>query len=314
MSAYRFVLTFLFVVAGLALWPLAYDQRYILHIGVICAIYTILALSMNLMLRTGLVSLGHAALMAIGAYASALATMRLGLPFVPALLGAGFLVALVAALVGPIFLRVRGVYFILLTFAFAQVVLLNFMEWVDPFGGNSGLSNIPPPSLFGIVIRTPLAFYWLALSVAALSFLAVRGIYLSTLGTMIDALREEERLASSLGLNAMGFQIVIFCISGFFAGLSGSLYAHYMTFISPDAFGTGVVTDIILINVFGGVTSPIGPVVGSLILVPLPELLREAQKYQVLAYGLLLIALQLFLPDGLVGFARSLRARLAGPA
>jgi len=303
----KFALGLTFAIAVLVAWPFLIDQRFIIHIGVMIALFTTLSLSMNIMLRIGQLSMVHAAFMGLGAYGSALLMMRLSLPFWLAFLGSGLIVAVLAGLVGPIFLRIKGVYFVLLTFALSQVIVFNFIEWVDLFGGNNGLSGIPRPSIFGIVIREPREYYFLALALAASSFVLVRAIYRSEWGVVIDAINEDEMLSRSLGVNAMAFRWILFCLSGFLAGLSGSVYAHYLTFLSPDAFSFLTVVDIILMNVLGGMASPFGPVIGAIVLVPLPELLRNTAQYQTLAYGVLLLVLQLFLPDGIIGLVQRLR-------
>jgi branched-chain amino acid transport system permease protein len=303
----KFALGLTFAIAVLVTWPFLLDQRFIIHIGVMIALFTTLSLSMNIMLRIGQLSMVHAAFMGLGAYGSALLMMRLSLPFWVSFFGAGLIVAILAGLVGPIFLRIKGVYFVLLTFALSQVIVFNFIEWVDLFGGNNGLTGIPRPSIFGFVIREPREYYFLALALAATSFVLVRAIYRSEWGVVIDAINEDEMLSRSLGVNAMAFRWVLFCLSGFLAGLSGSVYAHYLTFLSPDAFSFLTVVDVILMNVLGGMASPFGPVIGAIVLVPLPELLRNTAQYQALAYGILLLVLQLFLPDGIIGLVQRLR-------
>jgi branched-chain amino acid transport system permease protein len=303
----KFALGLMFAIAVLVAWPFLIDQRFIIHIGVMIALFTTLSLSMNIMLRIGQLSMVHAAFMGLGAYGSALLMMRLSWPFWASFFGAGLIVAVLAGLVGPIFLRIKGVYFVLLTFALSQVIIFNFIEWVDLFGGNNGLTGIPRPSIFGFVIREPREYYFLALALAVASFVLVRAIYRSEWGVVIDAINEDEMLSRSLGVNAMAFRWILFCLSGFLAGLSGSVYAHYLTFLSPDAFSFLTVVDVILMNVLGGMASPFGPVIGAIVLVPLPELLRNTAQYQALAYGVLLLVLQLFLPDGIIGLIQRLR-------
>jgi branched-chain amino acid transport system permease protein len=303
----KFASGLIIAVAVLIVWPLLIDQRFIIHIGVMIALFATLSLSMNIMLRIGQLSMVHAAFMGLGAYGSALLMMRLAWPFWAAFLGSGVIVTVLAGLVGPIFLRIKGVYFVLLTFALSQVIVFNFIEWVDLFGGNNGLTGIPRPSIFGLVMREPRQYYFFALALAGASFVLVRAIYRSEWGVIINAINEDELLSRSLGVNAIAFRWSLFCLSGFLAGLSGSIYAHYLTFLSPDAFSFLTVVDVILMNVLGGMASPIGPVIGAIVLVPLPEMLRNTAQYQVLAYGVLLLALQLFLPDGIVGLVRRLR-------
>lgn len=286
--------------AGLAAWPFVIDAPFIVHIAIMIAIYAVLALSMNLMLRIGQLSLAHGAFMGLGAYASALLSMRLHVPFPLAFLAAGVGVAMVAAIIGPIFLRIRGVYFVLLTFAFGEIVQLVFIEWVGVFGGNNGMFGIPKPSLFGIHLVTKPAIYVLALAFALASLALVRALFRSQVGSVIGSLDENELLSRAIGIDAPRYRLAVFAFSAFLAGLAGSFYAHYLTFISPEAFGFWTPVNMVVVNVLGGILSPWGPVLGSVLLVPLPEILRDVRQYQVLAYGLLLIGFLLFLPNGLV--------------
>lgn len=290
--------------AALALWPFVVDQPFYVHMGVMIAMWIVLALSMNLMLRIGQLSLAHGAFMGLGAYASALATMRLGFPFPLAFVSGGLVAAVAAAIVGPIFLRVRGVYFVLLTFAFGEVIVLTFVEWVEVFGGNNGLFGIPRPTLFGYQMTAKATFYLFAFVFAMLTFMVIRAIYKSEIGAVITSLDDNEMLTRSIGIDASRYRLGVFCFSAALAGLAGSFYAHYLTFISPEAFGFWTAVNMVVMNVLGGIASPWGPVLGALVLVPLPEFLRDAQQYQVLSYGLLMIVFLLFLPDGLVGLAR----------
>ena len=292
------------VLAALVAWPYVFDRPFFVHMGVMVALWVVLALSMNLMLRIGQLSFAHGAFMGLGAYASALATMRLDVPFPVAFLSGGAVAALAAGIVGPIFLRIRGVYFALLTFAFGEVVVLTFVEWVGVFGGSNGLFGIPRPDLIGYRLTTKPSLYLFALAFAVLAFAAVRAIYRSELGAVIGSLDENEMLTRSVGIDAARYRLAVFCTSAALAGWGGAFYAHYLTFISPEAFGFWTSVNMVVINVLGGIASPWGPVLGALLLVPLPEFLRDARQYQVLLYGVLLMLFLLFLPDGMTGLAR----------
>lgn len=290
-------------------WPFVIENRYVTHIGVLVGISTTLSLSLNMMLRIGQLSVAHAAFMGLGAYTSALLSMRLGVPFLLAFPAAGLLVAAFAAAIGPVFLRVKGVYFVLLTFALGEGIVLVFQEWVSLFGGNNGIHGIPKASLFGWAMLTPRSYYLFALCLAALAFTVAVVVFRSALGAVLDSLNENEDLSRSLGVNARSYRVCVFALSGFFAGLAGSVYAHYTGFLSPEAFSFWTFVDLLVINVIGGIASPIGPVLGAILLVPLPELLRDAKQYQMLTYGLLLMTFVLFFPTGILGGIRGLRQR-----
>ncbi|MCC2595851.1 branched-chain amino acid ABC transporter permease [Pusillimonas sp. MFBS29] len=290
-------------------WPFVLNNPFLTHIGVLFWMFTLLALSMNLMLRMGQLSLAHGALMGLGAYGSALLMMRLNVPFVLAFPASGLIGALFALITGPIMLKIKGVYFVLLTFAFGEIVILTFIEWVDLFGGNNGLFGVPRASFFGIALKERWAYYLFALVLAALAYLGVRALYKSEVGAVIDALDTDEDLARSLGVNALRYRLVVFTISGFLAGIAGGFYASYYTFVTPDGFTFWTAVNAIIMNVLGGIALPIGSVLGALLIVPLPEILRDAKEYQNLAYGVVLIIFLLFLPNGFIGAYRQYRER-----
>jgi branched-chain amino acid transport system permease protein len=305
---------FLSIIAVLAVLPFLLRAPFLTHIGVMVGLYTTLALSMNLMLRIGQISFAHGAFMGLGAYGSALLMMRLGLPFPVAFFGAALAVTLLAWLVGQVFLRIRGVYFVLLTFAFGEIIVLIFIEWVSLFGGSNGLAGVPRPGLFGHEIQTRDGFYLLALALATFAYASVRALYRSELGAVITSLDENEALTRSLGIDSRQYRLLTFCFSAFLVGLSGALYGHYLTLVTPEDYGFWVPVNLVVINVIGGVTHPIGSVLGALLLVPLPEFLRDAKQYQVLLYGILLIVFLLFMPDGLYGVIQKFRRRNSGRA
>ncbi len=290
----------------LAFWPFVVNNSFFTHIGVLVWLFAILALSMNLMIRMGQLSFLHGALMGLGAYGSALLMMRLHLSFELAFLASGLIGALFALITGPIMLRVKGVYFVLLTFAFGEVIVLTFVEWVDLFGGNNGLFGVPKASFFGYRIVDRSYYYLLAFVLAALAYIWVKRIYKSEIGTVIDALDVDENLARSLGVSVLAYRLLVFVISGFMAGLAGGFYASYYSFVTPDGFTFWTSVNVIVMNVLGGIATPIGPILGALLLEPLPEILRDAKEYQTLAYGLVLIVFLLFLPDGIVGLYKKI--------
>jgi len=294
------------VVAG---WPFVLKNSFLTHIGTLVWLFTLMALSMNLMLRIGQLSLAHGAIMGLGAYGATLMMMRLDVPFALAFVGSGLIGALFVLITGPIMLRIKGVYFVLLTLAFGEIVNLTFVGWVDLFGGNNGLFGVPHASLFGFVLKERSSYYLFALILAALAYAGIRLLYDSEMGSVVDALDKNEELARSLGLNAPRYRLVIFTISGFIAGIAGGFYASYYTFVTPDAFVFWTAFNAVVMNVLGGIASPIGPILGAVLLTPLPELLRDANQYQTLLYGIVLIIFLIFVPEGICGAYRRYRYR-----
>jgi branched-chain amino acid transport system permease protein len=286
-------------VAAIACVPWLWDSRYVFHIATMAAIMIPLAASMHLMLAIGQLSLAQAAFMGIGAYTSALLTMSLGVPALIALVCGGILAGIVAGVTGPIFLRIKGVYFVLLTFAFGQIVNLLLQDWVSLTGGNSGLYGIPKITVFGLRIASVQHFYLLALAFAAIVILALRAIEKSDIGAILESLNTNEMVSRSLGASALSWRIATYVTSAFIAGVSGGLYAFYIGFLSPDPFGFRLVVDLIVMNVVGGIGTVFGPLLGAIFIVPLPELLRGAREYQLLIYAGVLIVFILFFRQGL---------------
>lgn len=296
-------------VAALALWPLAAGQpKFALHVAIMVVLYASLAMSMNLMLRMGQLSLAHGALFGLGAYTSAILTRDYGWPMPLAFLAAGLVPALVAFITGPVFMRIKGVHFALLTFALGEVVVLCFVEFNTIFGGNSGFGQIPAATLGGFLPATRYGTYLLALGFGVLVYLGLRALYRSELGVVASSLHLNEALVTACGLEALRFRVAVFALSACIAGWTGSLYAHYQGYISPDSFGFWTAVNAIIMNVLGGAGVLIGAVIGALILIPLPELLRDLQQYQRLIYGVTLMALLLFMPQGLSGLAQRIAA------
>lgn len=287
-------------IALLALGLLIVGDRYFLHMATMVCLMIPLALAMYLTVKMGQLSLAQAAFMGLGAYSAALFAMRLGLPPLIGVILGGIIPALFAAVLGPIFLRIKGVFFVLLTFAFAQIVNLVFQEWTALFGGNGGLYGIPKFNIFGYRISGPAQFYVLSLAFAVVTYIVTKRIDTSDIGKIVDSLNKDEMLSQSLGLNVQMWRLAIFVFGAFMTGIAGGLYAFYIGFLSPDAFGFRTIIDLIVMIVIGGSGAALGPVLGALVIVPLPELLREAREYQLLAYGLSLALILLFQPRGIM--------------
>lgn len=288
------------VVILISIVPWIWDNGYIFHIAVMTAIMIPLAASMNLMLKVGQLSLAQAAFYGIGAYGAALLSMRLGIPTLLSLFLGGLLAAGFALVLGPIALRIKGVYFVLLTFAVTMIVNLILQDWVSLTRGNSGLTGIPRLNVFGFTVRTVEHFYVVALAYAALVFAGIWIIERSDIGAIYQSMEENDMVTRSLGGNAMAWRIATFVLSAFIAGVAGGIYAYYLKFLSPDPFGFRMLVDLIVINTVGGPSTIFGPLIGAIIMVPLPELLRDFEAYRLLAYGGCLIFFVLFFRRGLV--------------
>ena len=293
--------------------PLYVNNSYVLHIVIIAAIWIILTTSMHLLLTTGLFTLGHAAFMGVGAYASALLTMKAGWSFWLALPMAGIIAALLAATVGSIFLKVKGLLLAMITFAFGEAVLLTLTHWPGPPDGITGIPVPNPiviPSVITIEFVGKAPFYFLVLFITVVTVFILYRIEKSRLGRIFACINENDALTESAGVNVHLFRLISFCIACFFAGIAGSLYAHYHTYAAPKEFSVWASTLIFLFCVIGGTRSLAGPVVGALFLTAIPELLRGARTYQSLMYAVLVLGVVFLLPDGLTSLPDRLRQLL----
>lgn len=280
----------------LVAWPIFVREVFFTYIGTLVLLYTIGAASLHLVLRIGHLSLGHAAFMGLGGYTSALLTTRLGWPFAPALLASGLVPAAVALIVGPIVLRLRGVYFVLITFTLGEVVRLVFNEWQSLTGGADGIFRIPPPHP---LLADKRAYYYLALVMATVCVGVVARILSSQTGRYIDAIREGERLAQSSGVPVLRFKVLIFTVACGLVGLQGSLLAHFITFVAPGSYTFNESLNLLVMNVIGGMGGLTGPLIGAAFLTALPEFLRGWVELQRVLYGVVLIVVMLFVPGGL---------------
>ncbi len=283
--------------------PFWVRNPYHLHVLIMSGIFTILALSLNLLLGyTGQLSLGHAAFFGIGAYTSALITLRWEWPFWPALAAAALASGLAGWAIGRLALRVRGAYFVLVTISFAGVISLVSVNWMDLTNGPLGLPGVPAPELGPWSLRTKTAYYYLVLAAATLAYLVCARVVRSRVGRALVALRENEPLAESVGIDSTRYLVLATVLSAGMAGVAGSLYAHYTRFVSPEVFLFSYTVTMVIMVVAGGKGTLAGPVVGAVLFTVLPEALREAMawQWQLLAYGVLLILLVFFLPRGIV--------------
>jgi len=292
--------------------PLWLPSPYYLHVLIIAGIFAILALSLNLLLGyAGLLSLGHAAFFGIGAYASALLALRLAWPF-----AAGFVIGVAVAggsgyLTGRLAIRLRGAYFVLVTLSFAGVVSLVSVNWMDLTNGPLGLPGVPPAELLGFAFATKRSVYYLVLAVAAGAYLLCARLVRSRIGRALIALRENEPLAASVGVDGTRYLALATALSAALAGAAGSLYAHYTRFVSPEVFLFSYTLTMVVMVVAGGKGTLVGPVVGAVVFTVLPEVLRElvAWQWQMLLYGTFLLLTVFFLPQGVVPTLAAWRER-----
>jgi branched-chain amino acid transport system permease protein len=301
----------------LFLVPLLWKSLYWIHILILTGLNVLLAVSLRALLRTGQISLGTAGFMLLGAYSSALLAIKLGLSFWITLPLGGLLAAIVALIVGYPFLRAKGIYFAILTVMLAEVSRLIAWYWPSLTGGSAGLQDIPPPdpiSIPGIIILTfdtKIAYYYLMLVIVIVCLTILYRIERSWLGLMWSAINEADNLAQAVGINIMGHKMLIFCVSSFFMGVAGALYAHYMGTLSPygtpgTPFGFTASIYVLIYVVVGGETRFAGPIIGAIVLTIVPELVRGLQEYVPLIFGGLFIIIVLLMPEGITSLSAPL--------
>jgi len=279
--------------------PFFLANAFYVHLAVLICLNVAIVGGLALICRTGQLPLGHGAFIGLGAYAAVTATMRAHWPFWLGAVGGTLFAALLAALLGWVILRLRGVYFVLVTFAFAELVRLVMLDWPSLTGGANGIAGIPPAALFGFEFDTKVRFYALALVLAVTVIVFLHVFFTTPTGHAVDAVAENPALAEASGLSVHRIQLLAFSIGSGIAGLGGALYAHYVGFVSPESFNTALSVAMIVMLVIGGRQSVWGPVIGALVLTPLPELFRGAVQTQHVFYGAALILILRFLPGGL---------------
>lgn len=282
---------------------------YLIHILILVGIYAVLARSLDLLAGyTGLLSMAQGAFFGLGAYTSALLAVRAGASFPVGLLAGMSLAALASLMVSLPSLRLHDDYFVMATFGYQLIVYSVFNNCVALTRGPLGIPGIPPPAIFGLTFRAPTACLLLVGLCAAIAYLVVCLLTRVAYGRVLRAIREDEVLAQSLGKNTLRFKASAFMVSAALAASAGSLYAHYVTYISPASFGIMESILVLSMLVIGGAGSFWGPLVGAAVLVTLPEALRfvgmpsaVAANVRQILYGAALVGFMLWRPQGLLG-------------
>ncbi len=291
----------------LLLLPL-FIGEYILLLLILICINVLLASSLRVSLNAGQLNFGIPAFYSIGAYVSTLMVMKLGVPWIVAFFAAGILAALASLIIGYPSLRLKHVYFLILTLAFVEIIRMVTTRWRSLTGGVFGLSHIPPLSIAGIEIATKVPQYYFTLFVTLVILFVLYRLENSRFGLTIKSIRQQEDLGETVGISTYRYKILAFAISSFSAGLTGSLYAHNMGFIEPVLFSFMLASFVFVYCFVGGLGRFSGPILGALTLSLLTEPLRGLLYYERIFYAVVLISVLLFLPDGLL----SLPARLSG--
>jgi len=308
-------LCYLAILAILISIPLWVTHQYYLHVLIIMLLYSIVALGLRLIWRTGQVSLAQAGFMAIGAYATSLMVKKLGFSFWLALPLGGVTSAVIAIAIGIPTLKLRGSYFFLVTFAIGEAVRL-FLSyvWRPFFGGPNGIDKIQPPDtifipgLATLEFGSKISYYYLVLVVFIIIFLLMRRIDTSRIGSTILALRDAEDLAEAVGIPTMRYRVFAFATGCFCAGIAGGIYAPYHTQISPVSFTMIQSTEFLAYVVVGGGGNALGPVIGTVMLEFIGEVVRGVGEYEIVISGFLMILVMIFMPAGMLGLPKIIRS------
>ena len=286
------------VVALLMLLPLVGGDYYVYILALVFT-NVILSASLRPSLTCGQLNIGHSAFMCIGAYTSALLAKNLAVPFELSLLGGAVLAAVVGLAIGYPSLRLRGVYFAMVTVAFVEATRLVAQIWVPLTRGNAGLSGVPKPSILGMTLATRTSQYYLALCLMLLVLLILYKLEYSRLGLVWKSIGMADDLAQSLGVNIANYKLLAFTLGCFFAGVAGAFYAHFIRFLFPPEFGFLLATNILVYNFVGGRGHFAGPIVGAVFLSLLSEPFRGS-PYETIFYSIVMLLTILFLPGGLI--------------
>lgn len=282
---------------------------YLIHILILISIYGILGLSLNLIVGyAGLLSITQAAFYGIGAYVTAILLTTTGLNFFVSLLLGIIITGIISLLIGYVLSKFNDDYYALGSFGFNVIIYSIFLNWQDLTRGPLGIPGITRPSIFGFTFSDNFSFLILAVIIGLVIYGICSYITNSSFGRVLKAIREDEQAIKVFGYNTLWYKLAIFVIGAMMASVAGGLFASYISFIDPSTFTLNESIFILAIVILGGLANNKGAVLGAVVLILLPEILRfvgfpsdiAAQMRQV-TYGLILILLMLYRPQGMVG-------------
>src|SRR5437016_2513852 len=289
-----------------------YGDDYVTSVGVSVLTFAMLGLGLNIVVGyAGLLDLGYAAFFAIGAYTTAILTVKLGqnfwLTLVPAIVFAGT----AGGILGYPTLRLRSDYLAIVTLGFGEIVRILFTNW-DYVDGPNGVWNIPWPSVFGFDLVDQSSYYFIAVILVVISLIFARNLSFSRLGRGWVAVREDEFAAESVGVPTHNLKLLAYMMGGMWAGLAGAFFASRVSAINPSSFTFQLSAQILILIIIGGLGSLPGVILGAIVVVGFPEMLRGLQNGRFLIFAALLILIMLFRPGGLWPHVRARRAPFVG--
>jgi branched-chain amino acid transport system permease protein len=296
-------LTYLIAIVLSCSIPLLIRNEYHLEIFIQLCIFVIVALGLNpLTGYTGQLSLGHAAFCAIGGYLSGWISIHLHLPFLVTFLIASVVTGVMGYLIGFTVLKTKGPYLAMITIGLGEIIRLLIVNVPSITGGPMGMTRIPLPRIVSYEFSTTRSKAYLAIAAIYGCIVLIRRIMSSKVGRAFLAIRDNEDAAAAMGINTHLYKTLSFGLSTLIAGMAGSLYAHIYTVLSPEVFNMDLSVQFLAMVVLGGMGTLMGPILGTIFLVTLPEALRGLAKYQMLIYGIMLMLFMCFLPYGFTGF------------
>lgn len=305
--------TSIIALAAAAALPRVVSAGYGIQLLNMALIYSILTLGFFVLFGlTGIFAVSQVAFWGLGAYTAAILMVSYHWSFWAAILAAIAVTSLAGVLLGLPTLKLRTHYLTMATIGFAETVRLLAVNLDKLTGGPNGIRSIPAPELGSLVLNTPFKMYYLSLAVLALVVLALHRLKGSRLGRAMQSIRDDELAAEAMGVNVTRIKVLAFSLSGAVGGIAGALYASLASFISPDAFTLEVTVQVIAMLMIGGRDSIPGAIAGAVLLTYLPEWLRGLKDWYMAIYGLGLLIILIFLPEGLAGMGRRVYARLGG--
>jgi len=309
------------LMAALAVLPFLSGQ-YVSYLVCLVLINIVSTTGLNILTGfTGLVSLGQAAFMGVGAYTVAILEINAGTPFILNLLVAGIVAALVGMVVGLPSLRVKGLYLAIATIAASVILHFVFANWTAVTGGVSGLS-MPPATIFGIELVQPNQVYWIIMPVTVVMLFGAANLFRSRIGRAFIAIRDRDISAEVLGIRLLRYKLLSFAISSFYAGVAGGLWAYFFRVITPESFPLMMSIFFLAAIIVGGMGSILGGILGAIFMTMVPEVLKMMvgvlspiwpdavavmSPVRIIVFGALIILFLIFEPDGLAEIWRNIR-------
>jgi branched-chain amino acid transport system permease protein len=299
--------------AALLAVPMVTGQAYGLQVVNTIAVYVLLAMSMNILLGyVGQIAFGHAGFLGLGAYTTALLAINGGVSFWVAFPASCLVAGLVGLVVGLPALLVKGHYLAMVTLGFGEILRLTMLNWRSVTNGPNGLYPVPPATLFGLAVDTEVRFFYLAWACLVVAQVVCHRLRFSRLGRAMLAVKRDELAASVAGISVARVKLTGFFISAVLAGAAGSLFAYFLRYVNPDSFTIEVSVNAVMMVILGGFGRLSSPWIGAVILVGLGEYLRVVGDYREILFGLVILGILIFMPDGIAALVeRRARRRAA---